>query len=63
MVSDDYKTLFDWAILARLKAAGKQNVKIVTADEKLFHSMQKQAHRPKEKAVHVAAYRGPKDGK
>ncbi|KAH8596438.1 hypothetical protein B0O99DRAFT_685960 [Bisporella sp. PMI_857] len=60
-VSDDYKTLFDWAIQARLKSVGK-NVKIVQADEKLFHSMQRQPHRPKEKAVHVKAFRGSKDG-
>jgi hypothetical protein len=49
--------------MARLKAAGKHNVKIVEADEKLFHSQQRQAHRPKEKAVHVKAFRGSKDGK
>jgi len=61
-VSDDYKTLFDWAILARLKAAGRNDLKIVSADEKLFHSEQKQAHRPNEKAVHVTAFRGSKDG-
>ena len=61
-VSDDYKTLFDWAIKARLKAAGKGEVKIVEADEKLFHSMQRQPQRPNEKAVHVKAFRGSKDG-
>jgi len=63
IVSDDYKTLFDWAIMARLKAAGKGNVKIVETDERLFHSVQKQPHRPKEKAVHIKAFRGSKDGK
>lgn len=61
-VSDDFKSLFDWAILARLKAVGKQSLKIVQADEKLFHSVQRQAHRPDEKAVHVKAFRGSKDG-
>jgi hypothetical protein len=61
-VADDYKTLFDWAVSARLKAAGKANVKIVEADEKLFASEQRQAHRPGEKAVHVKAFRGSKDG-
>lgn len=61
-VGDDYKTLFDWAIKARLKAAGKQDVKIVEADEKLFHSVQRQPQRPNEKAVHVRAFRGSKDG-
>jgi hypothetical protein len=60
-VSDDFKTLIDWAISARLKAAGK-NLKIVQADEKLFHSVQKQPHRLNEKAVHVRAFRGSKDG-
>lgn len=61
-VGDDYKTLFDWAIKARLKAAGKKDVKIVEADEKLFHSVQRQPQRPNEKAVHVKAFRGSKDG-
>ncbi|KAF8855057.1 Rtt106-domain-containing protein [Acephala macrosclerotiorum] len=60
-VSDDYKTLFDWAISARLKAAGK-STKIMQSDEKLFASEQRQAHRPGEKAVHVKAFRGSKDG-
>jgi hypothetical protein len=61
-VSDDYKSLFHWAINARLKASNKPNVKIVEADEKLFHSVQRQPHRPNEKAVHVKAFRGSKDG-
>ena len=62
-VSDDYKTLFDWAIKARLKAAvGKKNVDIVEADSKLFASEQRQPHRPGEKAVFVNAFRGSKDG-
>ncbi|KAE8453103.1 hypothetical protein EG329_012290 [Mollisiaceae sp. DMI_Dod_QoI] len=60
-VSDDYKTLFDWAISTQLKAAGKAT-KIVQADEKLFASEQRQAHRPGEKAVHIKAFRGSKDG-
>ena len=37
-------------------------MKIVEADEKLFASEQRQAHRPGEKAVHVKAFRGSKDG-
>jgi hypothetical protein len=61
-VSDDYKTLLDWQITTRLKAAGKSNVKIVEGDVKLFASEQKQAHRPGEKAVFVKAFRGSKDG-
>ncbi|TVY80480.1 Histone chaperone [Lachnellula suecica] len=60
-VSDDYKTLFDWAITSQLKAAGN-TVKITLADEKLFASEQRQAHRPSEKAVFVKAFRGSKDG-
>lgn len=61
-VSDDYKTLFDWQIAARLKAVGKSNIRIREADVKLFASEQKQAHRPGEKAVFVKAFRGSKDG-
>lgn len=61
-VSDDSKMLFNWAINTRLKAAGKGSIKIVQADEKLFASELKQAHRPGEKAVHVKAFRGSKDG-
>jgi hypothetical protein len=61
-VSDDYKPLFDWAISTRLKAVGKSSLKIVEADSKLFTSEQRQAHRPNEKAVHVKAFRGSKDG-
>jgi hypothetical protein len=61
VVSDDYRTLFDWALTARLRAAPNP-VPIERADEKLFHSTQRQAHRPDEKAVHVNAFRGSKDG-
>ncbi|KAG0646036.1 Histone chaperone [Hyphodiscus hymeniophilus] len=53
-VADDYRSLFDWAIKARLKSA----VRIVEADENLFHSVQRQPQRPNEKAVHVKAFRG-----
>jgi hypothetical protein len=45
-----------------LKGAGKKNARIVQADEKLFASEQRQAHRPGEKAVFVKAFRGSKDG-
>jgi Histone chaperone Rttp106-like len=61
-VSDDFKTLLDWQITARLRTAGKSNLKIVEADPKLFSSEQKQAHRPGERAVFVKAFRGSKDG-
>ncbi|EHK99161.1 putative Histone chaperone [Glarea lozoyensis 74030] len=55
-VSDDLKTLFDWALAARLKTAGRSNLKIVQADPKLFASEIRQAHRPNEKAVFVKAF-------
>ncbi|KAI9055330.1 hypothetical protein LZ554_000289 [Drepanopeziza brunnea f. sp. 'monogermtubi'] len=61
-VSDDYKTLFDWALSARFKAAGKSNFKITQADPKFFASELKQSHRPHEKAVFVKGFRGSKDG-
>ncbi|KAK6071755.1 hypothetical protein SCUP515_07759 [Seiridium cupressi] len=60
-VSDSYKQLFTWAIKMCLNARAP-NVQIVEADPSQFHSMVRQAHRPKEKAVHVAAHRGSKDG-
>ncbi|KAI0025236.1 hypothetical protein F4780DRAFT_420778 [Xylariomycetidae sp. FL0641] len=60
-VSDTYSTLFHWAINKCLQAAGR-NVKITSADAAKFHSMIRQAHRPKEQAVHVKAFRGSKDG-
>lgn len=60
-VSDSYKQLFNWALKMCLNARAP-DVQIVEADPSKFHSMVKQAHRPKEKAVHVAAHRGSKDG-
>ncbi|TVY20199.1 Histone chaperone [Lachnellula arida] len=60
-VSDDYKTLFDWAITSRLKGVGN-DLKITQADEKIFASELKQPHRPSEKAVFVKGFRGSKDG-
>ncbi|KAI0113558.1 Rtt106-domain-containing protein [Nemania sp. FL0031] len=60
-VSDSYPTLFNWAINKCLQAGGNQ-VQIVTADPSKFHSVIRQPHRPKEKAVHVKAFRGSKDG-
>lgn len=61
-VSDDSKTLFDWALTTRFKAAGRADLKIIQADPKLFASELRQSHRPNEKAVHVKAFRGSKDG-
>ncbi|KAI0013166.1 hypothetical protein F4779DRAFT_439197 [Xylariaceae sp. FL0662B] len=60
-VSDSYTTLFHWAINKCLQAASN-NVQVVAADPSKFHSKIRQAHRPKEPAVHVKAFRGSKDG-
>ena len=60
-VSDEYKTLFHWAMNKRLKVAGN-GVEIVSANPNKFHSMVRQPHRPNERAVHVKAFRGSKDG-
>ncbi|KAK0672153.1 hypothetical protein QBC41DRAFT_314296 [Cercophora samala] len=61
-VSDSYSTLFHWALATSLKSAGNHSCSIVASDPKLFHSVTRQAHRPTEKAVHVKAFRGSKDG-
>lgn len=58
-VSDTFQSLFDWALARHLKPNG---VDIVAADPNKFHSLVRQPHRPKEKAVHVKAFRGSKDG-
>src|SRR5450432_253944 len=60
-VSDDYKTLFDWALSRYFKAVGS-NLAILEANEKHFASVMKEAHRPNEKAVFVKGFRGSKDG-
>ncbi|KAM3441966.1 hypothetical protein MY4824_001380 [Beauveria thailandica] len=60
-VSDTFKGLFHWAFNRRLRAAGS-DVHIVASDPNKFHSMVRQPHRPNEKAVHVGAFRGSKDG-
>ncbi|KAK0705750.1 hypothetical protein B0T21DRAFT_299124 [Apiosordaria backusii] len=61
-VSDSYSTLFHWALATSLKSAGNHSCSIVASDPKLFHSVARQAYRPTEKAVHVKAFRGSKDG-
>ncbi|EXK38672.1 hypothetical protein FOXG_04907 [Fusarium oxysporum f. sp. lycopersici 4287] len=58
-VSDNYKSLFHWALNRHLKPNG---VSIISADPNKFQSMVRQPHRPSEKAVHVKAFRGSKDG-
>ncbi len=60
-VSDTYKTLFNWAIDKRLRAVGNA-VDITAANPSKFHSVIRQSHRPNDKAVHVGAFRGSKDG-
>ncbi|ROT38267.1 Rtt106-domain-containing protein [Sodiomyces alkalinus F11] len=60
-VSDSYRTLFDWALTKHLRSAGNP-AEIVSANPARFHSMARQPHRPNEKAVHVKAFRGSKDG-
>ncbi len=59
--SDEYKQLFDHYISKQLKSAGR-GVTITESNPKLFSSALKEAHRPKEPAVHVKAFRGSKDG-
>lgn len=61
-VSDTYSSLFNWALTTCLRTAGNRSCQLVTADPKLFHSVARQPHRPNEKAVHVKAFRGSKDG-
>ncbi|EFX06425.1 negative regulator of DNA transposition protein [Grosmannia clavigera kw1407] len=57
-VADAYNTLLHWALEGRLPSSSQ----IVRTDAKVFHSMARQAYRPSEKAVHVRAFRGSKDG-
>ncbi|KAF6814511.1 hypothetical protein CSOJ01_04062 [Colletotrichum sojae] len=60
-VSDTYRALFDWALTTHLSSAGNR-AEIVGTDPSKFHSLVRQPHRPNEKAVHVKAFRGSKDG-
>ncbi|KAG9256511.1 putative negative regulator of DNA transposition [Emericellopsis atlantica] len=60
-VSDTYKGLFFWALNRRFASAGN-SVQITSSDPNKFHSVIKQPHRPSERAVHISAYRGSKDG-
>lgn len=45
-----------------MRSAGNQSCKLIASDPKMFHSVARQLHRPNEKAVHVKAFRGSKDG-
>lgn len=60
--SDSFQALFDWALPKYLATAGNPSNRVLRADPARFHSKQRQAHRPQEKAVHVGAHRGSKDG-
>ncbi|KAK0737835.1 hypothetical protein B0T18DRAFT_440832 [Schizothecium vesticola] len=61
-VSDTYSSLFHWALTTSLRAAGNHACALVASDPKLFHSAARPAFRPADKAVHVKAFRGSKDG-
>lgn len=61
-VSDSYSSLMHWAINSQLTSVGNTSVSIVGTDPRVFHSALKQPHRAAEKAVHVKAFRGSKDG-
>jgi hypothetical protein len=61
-VSDTYSSLFHWALTTSMRSAGNHSCELVASDPKLFHSVARQPHRPNEKAVHVKAFRGSKDG-
>ncbi|KAK4236002.1 putative chaperone protein [Achaetomium macrosporum] len=61
-VSDTYSNLFHWALTTSLRSAGNHACQLIGSDPKIFHSVARQPHRPNEKAVHVKAFRGSKDG-
>lgn len=61
-VSDSYSSLMHWAINSQLQSVGNTGVSIVGTDPRVFSSAVKQPHRPNERAVHVKAFRGSKDG-
>ena len=62
-VSDSYRALLHWAIEGQLRSVANRYVSsIVSTDPKIFHSAARQPFRPQEKAVHVRAFRGSKDG-
>ncbi|KAB5585114.1 putative chaperone protein [Coniochaeta sp. 2T2.1] len=60
-VSDTYTSLFNWALSSFLRSASNP-ASIISANPSIFHSAARQAYRPAEKAVHVKAFRGSKDG-
>lgn len=58
---DSYPDLMNWALTSQLGATGNAT-EIVKTNPQVFHSALRQPHRPNEKAVHVKAHRGSKDG-
>lgn len=61
-VSDSYSSLMHWAISSQLQSVNNTTATIVSTDHRVFASALRQPHRPKEKAVHIRAHRGSKDG-
>lgn len=61
-VSDSYSSLMHWAISSQLQSVNNTTATIVSTDPRVFASALRQPHRPKEKAVHIRAHRGSKDG-
>lgn len=55
---DSFSTLFHWSLSANLP----EGARLVSANPDKFKSMLRQAHRPKDPAVHVRAFRGSKEG-
>ncbi|OAA56139.1 negative regulator of DNA transposition protein [Niveomyces insectorum RCEF 264] len=61
--SDSYSTLLHWALENQLRSSGNPCVcDVVSTNAEVFHSVSRQVLRPNEKAVHVRAFRGSKDG-
>ncbi|EGS22561.1 putative chaperone protein [Thermochaetoides thermophila DSM 1495] len=60
--AESYSCLFHWALTTSLRAAGNESFQLISSDPRVFHSLVKQPHRPNEKAVHVKAFRGSKEG-
>lgn len=61
-VLDTYRSLFHWALTTSMRSAGNHSCQLISSDPRVFHSAVRQAARPNEKAVHVRAFRGSKEG-
>ncbi|KAL2022184.1 hypothetical protein VTK56DRAFT_6013 [Thermocarpiscus australiensis] len=61
-VSDTYSNLFHWALTTWMRSAGNHSCQLIASDPNVFHSAARQANRPNERAVHVKAFRGSKEG-